>query len=412
MKALALAAIAAVLLTTPADARQTRQTAPQQSPGQSAAPASTSEPVSLNELIVVAPGAPTHGDRHDIELLTAKTVEVAATAKKVSGTVNGQTRALPNASVTLKPDCAKAGTPSFEVRPDRPCTLAVILGDVGEFGRYAAKIWLVGKVGPPKELEVEFARRRSIWCAVVLVVAGLLAGLIVTSWRTGGRERTRKIIAIKEAVEILTDLDTGPGRPPRMRLVILRAREMEAALLRGVPVDDSEIAELETRFRQYRFLLDIEARAADLPGDKAPLAHAIDNAIDAMEPLANGKLAAIPDTIFQAVRARFEELESAASAALQAADGQALPTDALPLPVTQRMSSRRARLAFAIVEWTVAAVLALVFVVVALGTLYVNNAYWGSYGDLLAAFMIGFGAFAGAAASVDSFLQRARTVPA
>lgn len=410
------AAIALTTLATAASAQPGGQGTPQ--PRSEQQPEPNPSPVALTDDNIVAPEHPTRGNRFDIGLIAQRPIRVTAATATVSGLVNGETLALPGDSVSLRSACdgrsENAGAPGrrrdfpIEVQPGHPCTIGVTFNAISQPGHYTAKIWLFGSAGERKLVKLDFARRRSIWSAIGLVFAGLIVGFLVTSWRGGGRERTKKVIAIKEAVEALKALDGAIGRPPRMGPIIGRAREMEAALLRAAAVDDAEIAELQARVSQYRFLRDIEARGASLPEAKQrELAAAIGDAVDVMLPLANGKLAAVPDQTFRAVTDKLKALEQTREADSLAFDS-ALPGEELPLPVTQQMSSATARLAFAIAEWGTAVILMLVFAVVAIGTLYVGNSYWGSYGDLLAAFMIGFGAYAGAVASVDAFVQRAR----
>lgn len=397
---LAFAAIAAMLLAASASAQQT---------GGSETTSNSVEAATLNDQDILWQDKATRDRSHDIALRVRNEVEVSATAK-VSGLVNGEELALGDETVTFQPDCDGKTKFPIQAKPGKPCRIGVALNDPGNPGLYTAKVFLYPKAGDRKEVSLKFAVRRSVSWAIALVLAGLAAGFVVTSWRGGARERTRTIIAIKEAAEALVLLDSGIGRPPRMRRVLDRAREMVDALLRGVPVDAAEVAELQSRVNQYRFLQDLETRGAALPPEKQrELAIPMRVAIDAMMPTATGKLTPVPEATFLAVRDKLRELEG--QAAELSGAGEALAADMLPLPVTQRMSSRTARLAFAVAEWAVAIILMLVFTVTALGTLYYGKTYWGSYGDLLAAFMIGFGAYAGAVASVDSFVQRARVVP-
>lgn len=363
---------------------------------------------------IIAPEGRAAETRHDIILVTDRPVEIRSAVARLTGIVDGETISLPG-HVLIQPNCA--GDVRFPItvqpippnQPNQSCAISVSLTGISGPGRYTAKVSLFGATGGRQDLTLEFAHRRPLGWPIGLVLAGLVTGLIVTSWRGGGRDRTRTGIEIKDAIEALELLDAGqPDQPGRMRPVIARARAMEAALIGGGAVEAAEVAELGARPSQYRFLLDIETTGATLPADKrAELAVAIAGAISKMMPSASGKLATVPDADFNTVKEKLGELQESTEVAL--GDAAGAPTPDLPLPLTARMSSRAARRAFALWEWGVALILMLVFAAVAIGTLYFGKPYWGNYGDLLAAFMIGFGAYAGAVASVDSFVQRART---
>jgi hypothetical protein len=380
-----------------------------------AAPAQNPQEPALSDANIVKPEHPTRDNRLHIGFVynaqpSAPPLQVAAAGATVSGLVNGETLTLDDA-ITLKPECpGSAGFP-LVVTADGRCRISATLKDIQTPGLYSAKVWLVGQGGGRQEVKLDFARRGPLWWAIALVLLGLATGLVVTTWRGGGRDRAGTAIAIKDAIEDLTRLDAGSGRPPRTGLMVDRALELEAAVVAGNSFDAAEVAELRLRPNQYRFLRAIEAQGSDLSADKQQqLAVTVDAAIEAMNPTPNGPLAAVPLATLVAVREKLKELKAPPAGALAATSGPAA-ADVLPLPITLRMSARTARLAFAIAERGVAAILMLLFAVSALGTLYYGKSYWGSYGDLLAAFMVGFGAYAGAVASVDNFLQRARTVP-
>lgn len=367
---------------------------------------------------IIGPEHPTRDDRQHIGLShnradNAPSLKVAPAGMKVSKLANGETLQLPTDAVELSPDCPDSTNFPLVVTPDGRCRILATLKDTGGAGQYTAKVRLVGKGGGQEEVTLLFARRGSIWCAIGLVVLGLVIGLIVLAWRGGGRDRARTAIAIKEAIEALERLDESAApRPPRMSQIIARALEIQSAALKAQPFDAAEVVEIQRRVAEYRFLRAIEAQASDLSPDRqAELAVTIDAALEAMNPTPGGPLAAVPPAILVAVRDKLKELKARPVSGLAADTEQPIPGELIPLPITLRMSPAQARVAFAIAEYGVALILALVFAATALGTLYYGKTYWGSYGDMLAAFLVGFGACAGGIASVDAFLQRARNVP-
>jgi hypothetical protein len=102
-------------------------------------------------------------------------------------------------------------------------------------------------------------------------------------------------------------------------------------------------------------------------------------------------------------------------AAVRTAGGQpesaGLTPASSPLPIDLRRGAADLRSQFNQWERLVTFVLAIVFAAVALGTIYVEPV-WGSYGDFLAAFLIGFAAYAGTAPGIGALLTAARTRPA
>lgn len=369
-----------------------------------------SEPAPLTELLIDQPTNPTPFDHHDVGLKAKKPVGISTMMKQVRATVDGVTTPVPQEKVKLTTSCGAGEVKgSFDIQTTQPCILRAELVDVRRPGRYTAKISLIGKAGDSRDFELDFARRESIWWAIGLVLLGLITGFVIMSWLGSGRERSLAVISIKEAVANLLNLDGSSGKPARMADVLFRGREMERAILHGAAADSAEVTEIQKRVSQYRFLLAIEARGSKLSGDKQlQLAIPVKAAIEAMQPASSGKLVPVDEGLFTAAKAKLLELEQGADRHVASAE---MAPD-LPLPITQGMSVASARFAFALAEWGAAVILMLVFTVIALGTLYVSNAYWGGYGDLLAAFMIGFGAYAGSIASVASLLQRARTIPA
>lgn len=411
----ALAAIAATLLAAgaPAQPAPAAKAPPRQTtaPAGSEAGNTTTQSSALTDDNLLWDDKPTRDSSLDIGLVAREPVEVLTAKAKVSGLVNGEELTFSDSIATLQPDCG--GPVSFPIRVEdkKPCRIEVTLNDPGTPGLYTAKVFLFPRVGDRKQVTLKFAVRRSVCIAIGLVLAGLAAGFVITAWRGSGRERSEAVIAIKESAEALEFLDSGTGQP-RMTPVLDRARTMVESLIRGASVDAAEIAALQARVGQYRFLQQIEARGSGLPADKkSQLAAAIVPVIDAMMPGPSGKLGGVPDATFIAVRDKLHQLETEV-AAVQGASDSALPLETMPLPVTAGMTSAEARRAFDVMEWAVALILMLIFTAAALGTLYYGKTFWGSYGDMVAAFMIGFGAYAGSVASVDTFIQRARTAPA
>lgn len=384
-----------------------------------AAPASAQnvqEPA-LSGTNVVEPEHPTRGSVLHIGLVhnrvgNAPALKVAPAGMTVSKVANGETLELDNNAVELRPDCANQNYP-LAITPDGKCRISATLKDAGGPGQYTAKVRLVGMGGGEEEVKLLFARRGPLWWAISLVILGLVTGLIVLAWRGGGRERARIAISLKEAIEALQRLDEAAApRPPRMSPIIARAMEIQVAVLQARSYDSAEVAEVQKRAAEYRFLRAIETQASDLTPDKqAELAVTIEAALEAMYPTPGGPLTAVPAATLIAVRDKLKELKTRPADRFSADEEQPIPGELIPLPITLGMSPAQARAAYAIAEWGVAMILALVFASTALGTLYYGKTYWGSYGDLLAAFLVGFGACAGGIASVDAFMQRARNVP-
>ncbi len=407
--ALALAALAA-LVAAPASA--------QRRPAQTPTPAATTSATTstgedagkgLADENILWQEMPTYDRQLDISFVSADGErEVTTAAVKVSRLVNSEELSLRDDSVTLTPDCGSEPPYPLKFGKNRPCSLRATLNQRKEPGLYTARVSLFGPNGERKEARLKFAVRRSVGLAAALVLAGLVVGFVVTSWRGSGRERTRKVIAVKQAAEALALLDTGVGVAPRMTQILAWASEMVDALIEGRPVDDAEIAILQSRVSEYRFILEVERAGADLPDDKRrELAQFIFPVIDAMQPTAANRLVAVPQTRFDEIRKKLRDLQASATPRLESAES-AIPPELMPLPVTARMSSRTARLAYLAAEWGVAVTLMLVFAASAISTLYYGKTAWGSPGDMIGAFLVGFAAYAGAVASVDSFMQRAR----
>jgi hypothetical protein len=373
--------------------------------------AAQTPPVLSDDNIVKSEG-PRLVNRGDIRLVNPgdKPIAVASAAWTVNRTSGTATYPLPDDEARLTTTCPrgpeKPAKMLRQIPPLSGCLIRVTLPNMTQPGRYTAKVLLYPASGTRKEVSLDFAYRRPLYWAILLIVAGLVAGGLVSYWRGGGRERAERVIRIKQAIEALSVLATKFPQG-RVEAVIRRADEMQLSILNGEAGDDAQIAELALRPGQYQFLVDIRQAAAGIdPTKRKPLDDLIDRVIDKMAPL-NGRFEPVPREDFDAVQQKLRELLQTQAKLL---DEQSTIAG-LPLPITLAMSSDRARTVLGYADAIVAAVLLLIFVAIGLRTLYEANPYWGNYEDMLAAFLLGFGAYAGAVASVTTFVQRAKSPP-
>ena len=373
---------------------------------------SAQTPPVLSDENIVKPEGPTLDNRQDIRLVNPgdKPIALASAAWLVTRTSGAVTYPLREDTALLTTSCPrgpeKPAKALRQIPPLNGCRIGVTLTKMTQPGRHTAKVFLYPASGTRKEVSLDFAYRRPLGWAILLILAGIAAGYFVSYWRGGARERSERVIRIKEAVEALKPLETKFPLG-RVKAVIGHAEKMQVAILHGEAGDDSQIAELALRPGQYQFLIDIRQAAAGIdPTKRKPLDDLIEAVITKMAPL-NDKLAAVPREDFAAIQQKLLELLQTEFKLLDAEPG----TVALPLPITLAMTSDRARKVLGYVDAMIAAILVLIFVAIGLGTLYDNNPYWGSYADMLAAFLLGFGAYAGAVASVTTFLQRAKSPP-
>jgi hypothetical protein len=366
-------------------------------------------PVALTADHVTAPDSAALAERHDVTVAAGHSagLDLARPITKVTRTTGGETRSLPDSAASLDAVCDGPKPWPAKLAANQSCQIGVTLGAMREPGQYKVRMILRGGAGGRHEVNLGFAHRRPLGWPIALVALGLLTGGLITWWRGSGRDRTRTAIRIKGAVEALKGLDAGPPNRPRIKRIFDVAAAMEADVLRNEPVEDAQIVELRRRVPQYRFLRDLESMVPPKtdPAKRVAFDQAVADAISKMLPGADDRFGPVPDSVFQAVQ---DELAKLKPAPLQADADSPIPIDSLPLPITAGMTGAAARRVMTLMDWLVAIVLMAIFIWTAMGTLYFGKPYWGSNGDLLAAFMVGFGAFAGAVASVDTFLQRAR----
>ena len=354
---------------------------------------------------LILPVAKAHAEQLDVGIFNPakQPLTVWMAPIQVGGVINGETIAFPSNTARIQSSCAARGNKPLAVPAQGSCTIGVSLSGIREPGQYTVNLALIGEAGERENVSLDFARRRPLWWAILLVLAGLMTGALITYWRGGGRDRAQQAITIKEAAEALKRLDAGVLKPGRINPLLEHADALQRRVLRGEAVDDAEIEQLRLRVPQYQFLLNIEALGAGLGVATPQLDQKISDAIEKMLPGTDGKLVEVPATMFDEVRDALKALRGGPELA-----PSIIPLETLPLPITIEMTSASARDVFALIDWVVALILMLLFVALALGSLYYGAPYWGGYGDLVAAFMVGFGAYAGAVASVDTFLQGAR----
>jgi hypothetical protein len=264
-------------------------------------------------------------------------------------------------------------------------------------GRYVADVAVQGGGGDGQTIRLQSDVRLDRSWAVWWVVAGLGSGCLVAWWSGSGRTRWTDAALVKAHLERLQLLAAGAGPARRLGAITAAAEDLQARLLGGGDYSAEEIGECGRRVRFARHLFDREQMA----GAATPaVAAATTAALALLNPGADLRFAPPVDGA---------KVDAAAEAIAAAAGGpEAAAARAFPLPVSPTLSSASLRGAGLTLELVVAGIVALVFAALALQTFYDPDPHWGSFGDQFAAFMIGFGVFAGAVAGVDAILARVK----
>lgn len=383
------------------------QQQPVQQPPPVQVPPSVQQPVlpktALRDRLIVNSDA-TDADKVDFVIRPLKIdLKVSAiTVVGLSRTADGVTRPQSSTDVTSQP-CTELKSGTGIVKLGTRCPVAVMLSASNGPGRYTAGIEVLAE--DERELvSIAFDHSRPWYVAFGVLALGLAVGAYVGNWLNTGRDLALKAIAVKNA---RTDIaDAAKGVPLLTELaskLMLRSEQMEREMN---TIDDAELDELRLRPAQLRFIVDIDRDASHIGGDRENLNDALTALVSALAPSANGILEPVPATAVQAVRVALEAMQKLAHGNVEsAARNVELPRQAFPID----MSPERAEQQFKQREWITATILALIFSAMTLVTSYYKVPVWGTPGDLLTMFLIGFGAYAGSIASVSAFLKRSAT---
>lgn len=291
--------------------------------------------------------------------------------------------------------------PPFTLPPLRSCRVGVSLA-TAPAGKHEARVTVTGAAGGIHSFRLAADIKRGPETAILLIALGLIIGGIVTWWSGRGRERWGEAASVKAAMEMLEAQALSTTDPqPRLGGLAAAAADLQRRILAGEGHDPAEIGELWRRTRFVNFLLATERSAGGGAGQG--VRSATTTAIAALAPGPEGRFdPAISES----------QITAAAQTILAARTGGIESADTAPpkmtLPINAAWSSAVLVRFKWLIEIAVSVALAIVFAAVALQSMYFNQPVWGSLTDLIAAFIIGFGAYAGSAASVDAFIAKAK----
>lgn len=291
----------------------------------------------------------------------------------------------------------------FTLPPLRSCRVDIPLV-TDPAGKHEARVTVTGGAGGVHGFRLAADIKRGPGDPITLILLGLVVGALVSWWSGRGRERWSEAAGVKASLEMLgAQAAAIPDAERRLRGILAAAADLQRRILAGEGHDPAEVGELGRRVRFINYYLLQERNAGT--GGGTSVTEATTRAILGLAPGPEGRFdPAISET---SVRTAAEAIVAAGTRAGGIESADAAPTRMI-LPVGADWSATLLTRFGWVIEIAVSVALAAVFAAVALQSMYFNQPVWGSATDRIAAFIIGFGAYAGSVASVDAFLARAR----
>jgi hypothetical protein len=137
--------------------------------------------------------------------------------------------------VAVESSCP-ASDGEISLSPDGVCAVTFTIPGIRQAGSYSAKVAVAGSDGGRKESLLLFDIRLHWAWAAVVVLAGIFAGGLITTWRTRGREQ---YLRLEETAELVTELEALRARAASLGLeaavdaTLAGARRVRAKIIAG-----------------------------------------------------------------------------------------------------------------------------------------------------------------------------------
>ena len=156
----------------------------------------------------------------------------------------------------------------ISISPDGVCAVTFTIPGIRQAGAYTATVAVAGSDGGKKESQLQFVVRLHWAWAGLTVLAGILAGGLITTWQTRGREQ---YLRLEDTAELVTRLEALQARAAPLGVAsvvdvtLADTHGLRARILAGRDGDPvAELSALRGRASALANWLDIEMRCREL----------------------------------------------------------------------------------------------------------------------------------------------------